>query len=54
MRDVASFAKVQTILDTNFKSMWLGYSAAATQMIKQDKGGRIIGTYLYPKIPVKH
>ncbi|KIY65518.1 NAD-binding protein [Cylindrobasidium torrendii FP15055 ss-10] len=38
-----SFAKVQTILDTNFKSMWLGYSAAATQMIKQNTGGRIIG-----------
>ncbi|KAJ7079300.1 acetoin reductase family protein [Mycena belliarum] len=34
---------MQSLFDTNFRSVWLGYQCAARQMIKQGKGGRIIG-----------
>ncbi|KAJ6586317.1 acetoin reductase family protein [Mycena vulgaris] len=37
------------LFDTNFRSVWLGYQCAAKQMIKQGKGGRIIG---YPLMSV--
>ncbi|KAJ6624179.1 hypothetical protein B0H10DRAFT_2212912 [Mycena sp. CBHHK59/15] len=34
---------VEGLFETNFCSVWLGYQCAAKQMIKQGKGGRIIG-----------
>ncbi|KIY63118.1 acetoin reductase family protein [Cylindrobasidium torrendii FP15055 ss-10] len=37
------YEEVEDLINTNFKSMWHGYNSAAQQMIKQDKGGRIIG-----------
>ncbi|KIY62681.1 NAD(P)-binding protein [Cylindrobasidium torrendii FP15055 ss-10] len=37
------FEEVENFLNINYKSCWLGYSAAAQQMIKQKTGGRIIG-----------
>ncbi|KAJ6561839.1 short chain oxidoreductase [Mycena capillaripes] len=40
---------MQSLFDTNFRSVWLGYQCAARQMIKQGKGGRIIG---YPNMSV--
>ncbi|KAJ7109550.1 acetoin reductase family protein [Mycena crocata] len=35
--------KMQSLMDTNFRSVYLGYQCAARQMIKQGNGGRIIG-----------
>ncbi|KAJ6481242.1 acetoin reductase family protein [Mycena vitilis] len=35
--------EMQSLFDTNFHSVWLGYQCAARQMIKQGRGGRIIG-----------
>ncbi|KIY73426.1 acetoin reductase family protein [Cylindrobasidium torrendii FP15055 ss-10] len=37
------YEEVESLININFKSMWHGYNTAAKQMIKQDKGGRIIG-----------
>ncbi|KAJ7162789.1 acetoin reductase family protein [Mycena crocata] len=35
--------EMQSLMDTNFLSVYLGYQCAARQMIKQGNGGRIIG-----------
>ncbi|KAJ7162795.1 acetoin reductase family protein [Mycena crocata] len=35
--------EMRTLMDTNFRSVYLGYQCAARQMIKQGNGGRIIG-----------
>ncbi|KIY62682.1 putative short chain oxidoreductase [Cylindrobasidium torrendii FP15055 ss-10] len=38
-----TYDEFEAVLKVNFKSQWLGYNAAAEQMIKQNNGGRIIG-----------
>jgi hypothetical protein len=43
---------MQSLFDANFRSVWLGYQYAARQMIKQGKGGRIIGlNYILLVVP---
>ncbi|KAJ6561000.1 hypothetical protein B0H10DRAFT_2240146 [Mycena sp. CBHHK59/15] len=39
-----TLADVEGLFETNFCSVWLGYKCAAKQMIKQGKGGCIIGS----------